>query len=220
MTLDQDHSHWTMLLSDYVHDGHVDFRRWAADGRGDLSLYLYSLSSVCHADYRTWNRDQQLAFWINAYNASAIALVLDRGPFAHSESGVSSRFSVARQRFVVSKWSRRGSLSLRDIKRLLWREARADPRVESAMGCAEPGCPAPRPEAYRAASLDSQLDTAAAATPRDSMIRLERSRHSPAGDRASVPTPQEADHDRPENYCTSLARRSDSRHIAAVAGPC
>ena len=77
-----DHSHaaWTVFLSSYVSDGVVDYAGMKRKGQKDLADYLSSLQSVCHGHYEQWSREEKLAFWINAYNAYTIRLILDHYP--------------------------------------------------------------------------------------------------------------------------------------------
>ena len=72
-----DHSAWNALLQRYVRGGSVDYQGLAAD-RQALDAYLATLRE---ADvHELQNRDDQLVFWINAYNASVIKGVLDHYP--------------------------------------------------------------------------------------------------------------------------------------------
>jgi len=70
-----DHSPWSKLLERYVDDdGRVAYRDLAANDAATLDAYLAALAS---AEPGAWPRDEQLAFWLNAYNAVIFRAVLD-----------------------------------------------------------------------------------------------------------------------------------------------
>ena len=71
-----DHSAWDALLKSHVSDGLVDYSALARE-RGRLDAYLAALA---HAEPDSLSRDAQVAFWVNAYNARMVALVLDHYP--------------------------------------------------------------------------------------------------------------------------------------------
>ena len=101
-------------------------------------------------------KPEQMAFLINAYNAFTIELILSKYPDLKSIRELGS--------FVQSAWKRRFFKLLGREQHLDWIEheqLRAnynDPRVHGAMVCASIGCPALRPEAYKAAKLEAQLE--------------------------------------------------------------
>ncbi|MEM6852076.1 MAG: hypothetical protein AAF527_10125, partial [Pseudomonadota bacterium] len=77
-----DHDAWDAFLSSYVALGDDGVARVAyadvtPDDRAALDAYLAALQDV---DPRTLNRDVQLAYWTNLYNARTVALILDNYP--------------------------------------------------------------------------------------------------------------------------------------------
>ncbi len=78
-SLDHGHSQWTGVLKRYVRNGDVDYQGLASEGRGPFDLYLRSLQAASASEH-TFGRDERMAFWINAYNAFTIRLVLDNYP--------------------------------------------------------------------------------------------------------------------------------------------
>src|SRR5215468_8608934 len=62
------------LLDVYVRDGFVYYRALKSD-RSKLDRYVASLD-VAQATYDKWPKEQQLAFWINAYNAIVLQTVV------------------------------------------------------------------------------------------------------------------------------------------------
>ena len=76
-----DHSKWTRLLSRYVDaEGAVDYRAWktSASDLQELDVYLRQLSTARFSERD--RREQQLAYWINAYNALTIHGILMEFP--------------------------------------------------------------------------------------------------------------------------------------------
>src|SRR5206468_12311511 len=64
------------LLDLYVRDGLVYYRALKAD-RGRLDGYVNALAAVA---VDTLPREEQLAFWLNAYNALVLRTVIDHYP--------------------------------------------------------------------------------------------------------------------------------------------
>lgn len=140
-----DHSAWDVLLHRHVRDGAVDYQGLAAD-RQALDAYLTTLRGV--DVYQLPNRDNQLVFWINAYNASVITGVLDHYPL-RSVKDIDGFFETIRYR-VAGR-----DLTLNEIEQ----EGRAlgDWRIHFAVVCASSSCPTLRSEAYDPERLDEQL---------------------------------------------------------------
>ena len=83
--LDHRHAAWSQLLSQHVvllRNGQASEVRYAgfAAQRDDLRRYLSSLSGVTRAEFDAFTKAQQMAFFMNAYNAFTIELVLTRYP--------------------------------------------------------------------------------------------------------------------------------------------
>src|SRR4029078_762939 len=54
--------------------------RYGEVDRKALQAYLAGLSKVEEKEFRTWPREEQMAFLINAYNAFAVEKILTRYP--------------------------------------------------------------------------------------------------------------------------------------------
>ena len=132
------------MLRAHVRNGQVDypaFQRDAAFGR-----HVERLARPVSVP----NRSALLAFNINAYNALAIAGILD---------GLSPSTLLGQLRyFKLRDWPLNGSeISLYDLEHKVLRPL-GEPRVHFALVCASRSCPPLRAEAYREATLDAQLD--------------------------------------------------------------
>jgi hypothetical protein len=156
-TFDHAHGAWSSVLGRHVRDGRVDYAGLSR-ARGDLDAYLATLQGVTREGYATWNREERLAFWINAYNAYTIRLVLDHYPVSSIKKigGLfKSPFAIE---FIPLRGLRGKDLSLNDVEHEILRREFDEPRIHFAIVCASKGCPPLRAEAYRAADLDRQLD--------------------------------------------------------------
>src|SRR5215510_8028297 len=66
------------ILDVNVRDGLVYYRALKSD-RGRLDRYVASLN-VTPATYKGWSKEQQMAFWVNAYNAFVLVTVINHYP--------------------------------------------------------------------------------------------------------------------------------------------
>jgi hypothetical protein len=156
--VDHDHTTWTTILGRFVRSGEVAYGRLKRDGAPLLATYLDGLSSACADDYMRWSRAERLAFWINAYNAFTVKLVLDHYPIASIRRIGWLPGAAFRERFIPMPGLKGGSVSLDDIENGTLRADFREPRIHFALVCASRSCPTLRGEAYRAADLDRQLD--------------------------------------------------------------
>lgn len=153
------HEIWNGLLQKHVRaDGFVDYKNFQRD-TAELNRYL-DLLSANRPDEKTWTRNEQMAYWINAYNAFTISLILQHYPV---KSIKDIKHGVA---FVNSVWDikfiRIGgkSYDLNNIEHGILRSDFKDARIHAAINCASYSCPRLRNEAYTADQLEAQLDDA------------------------------------------------------------
>jgi hypothetical protein len=166
-SFDHAHTAWTHLLQRFVRDGLVDYRGMKAEAAGELDAYLRQLASVTASQYATWTREERLAFWINAYNAYTVRLVLDHFPLRSIRSIGILPGAAFRDDFIPMDTLRGRKLSLDDIEHQILRRELDEPRIHFAIVCASRSCPVLRDEAYRAQYLDAQLEDAARRFVRD-----------------------------------------------------
>jgi len=144
-----DHTPWDTILKRYVDDaGKVAYRRLQAESGDALAAYLATLAAT---DVDGLPLKEQMAFWINAYNAMIVAGILD---------GYSAENTFKRYRFFKS-YTRRLAGEDRtpdDVEHKIVRPRFHDIRTHFALVCASTSCPVLRREAYDAARLDAQLD--------------------------------------------------------------
>ena len=156
-----DHGVWDRFLRTYVRtDGagvnRVAYARVTAADRAALRTYLARLSRV---QVTGLNRREQLAYWINLYNAQTVAVVLEAYPVRSIREIKSGLVSIGPwDRKVVTVMGQR--LSLNDIEHRIVRPVWRDPRIHYAFNCAAVGCPNLARAAYRGATINAALDAA------------------------------------------------------------
>lgn len=160
---EHDHAAWSGLLRAHVQWNAagtattVDYAGLARD-RAALGRYLASLSAVQQPEFERWNRAQQRAFLINAYNAWTVELILGAEPGLASIRDLGSLFSSPWKKRFLQLFGQPESLDGIEHERLRCAADFDEPRIHFAVNCASVGCPALRPEAYRGDDLDAQLE--------------------------------------------------------------
>ncbi len=151
------HDRWDALLKKNVReDGRVDYRGFQRDSQ-ELNRYLKTLETT-PPDPKIWSADEQMAYWINAYNAYTIQLVIRHYPvksikdIKHGVTFVNTVWDI--------KFIRIGgkSYDLNNIEHGILRKDFKDARIHAALNCASVSCPPLSRQAYTAAKLDKQLD--------------------------------------------------------------
>lgn len=158
-----DHTHavWTEILAEHVVDDRFDYAALSKD-RSKLDTYLHALAAVTPADHEAWTREQRYAFWINAYNAWTVHLIVKNYPLDSIRdlgtifNKVWDKRFVAMQNFDLEGKGRK--LSLNEVEHEILRPVFEDARVHAAINCASVGCPPLRAEAFRPAVLNEQLE--------------------------------------------------------------
>lgn len=158
---DHDYAAWNSIVKKHVRwlPDNVQSRVDYAGVKKDTALrtqVLGELAAVSQAEFDQWNKSQQMAFLINAYNALTVDLILTKYPDLRSIKDLGSIFE--------SPWKQEFFMLLGAQHHLDWiehdmlRARYQDPRIHTAIVCASIGCPALRPEAFTATQLDAQLE--------------------------------------------------------------
>lgn len=148
--MDFSHKIFDDLLRDHVSNtGKVDYAGFKKD-HNQLKMYIKSLEEQQIDD---WNKDKKMAYWINAYNANTINLILDNYP-------VSSINDIAGGKPFDKKIANLDgkSLSLNDIENNIIRPQFKDARIHFAVNCAAKSCPPLWYRAWTEKNLNKQLD--------------------------------------------------------------
>ncbi len=153
-----DHSRFSRLLKKYVNEkGLVNYKGLKRE-QTELNTYVALLSANPPTD--KWTKNDQMAYWINAYNAFTIQLILDHYP-VKSIKDIGSTIQIP---FVTTPWAAKffkignEPTSLDNIEHDILRKKFDDPRIHFALVCAAVSCPPLRSEAYTGDQLDAQLN--------------------------------------------------------------
>ncbi|MEM9933547.1 MAG: DUF547 domain-containing protein [Bacteroidota bacterium] len=149
-----DHEKWERLLKKWVsEDGWVDYDGFLTE-KDQLEVYLKELAA--HPPTEDCGEKQALAYWINAYNAFTVKLILDHYPI----ESITDLHTIP---VVATIWKKKffqiGSqeMSLHIIEHKILRKDFREPRIHFAINCASVSCPVLRQEAYTAKKLETQL---------------------------------------------------------------
>jgi len=140
------HQAWDRIVRSHVRDGQVDYPAIRADGR--LDGYLKELNRVDPTGLPTGQ--DQLAFWINAYNAFAVQGILDH--YSPMTLWGRYRYFIGRDYLVGGI-----AINLYDLEREVLIEQFHEPLMHFAIVCASTSCPKLQPWAYQPEQLDRQL---------------------------------------------------------------
>ena len=145
---DFDHSKWDAFLNEHVDQtGNVDY----ASIKEDESKLKESLNQFINTPpLKSWEKEEKLAYWINAYNAFIIKLIVDNYPLKSIKD-------------IKAPWDKKfipidGELiSLNYIEHEILRKMN-EPRIHFAINCASVSCPQLLNEAFAIKKLNSQLN--------------------------------------------------------------
>ncbi len=152
-----DHSLYDAVLKRHVKNGKVNYKALKTDK--EFATYLEQLSKANPDALPT--REEKIAFWINAYNAFTLKLIVDNYP-VKSITEISALGKLTA--FVGdSPWKREfftingKKMSLDKIEHEILRATFKEDRIHFAVNCASGSCPILRTEAYTAEKLSEQL---------------------------------------------------------------
>ena len=144
------HSSFNDLLQTHVSSsGKVNYNGFKAN-RTALRNYISSLGD--HMPNNTWTTEDKLAYWINAYNAMTIDLIL-RNPSVKSIKDIDKPWDQRLWK-LDKKW-----YNLDEIEHQILRKM-DEPRIHFAIVCASVSCPKLQNKAFTASNLDNQLTNA------------------------------------------------------------
>ncbi len=147
-----DHDLYAGLLKKYVKDGVVNYQGFKNE-ESVLDKYLKILEGV---DSKILSRKKQFAFYVNAYNAWTIKLILSGYPGIESIKDLGSFFKSPWQKKICRIDGK--VITLDDIEHRILRPRFKDSRVHFAINCAARSCPPLLSEPYRGDKLGLQLD--------------------------------------------------------------
>lgn len=145
------HSDWDALLKKYVtSSGKVDYEGFKTD-KVKLQKYCDLLSD--NKPKSTWTSDQKKAYWMNAYNAFAVLLVVNNYPVESIKDIGTWGKDVWDMKFFKIGGS---EMSLSHIEHKILRVDFKDPRIHAGINCASYSCP----NLYNKAFTDDNVEEA------------------------------------------------------------
>ena len=159
-----DHAAWGRFLARYLRvqpagANRLAYGRVTPADKAALAGYIAAMESVAVSGLK---RPEQLAFWINLYNALTVRVVLDHWPVSSIRD-----IDISPGLFSDGPWGRKlatvegEALSLDDIEHRILRPIWKDPRIHYAVNCASIGCPDLAPQPFTGETADRMLTAAA-----------------------------------------------------------
>ncbi|MEW5975777.1 MAG: DUF547 domain-containing protein [Acidobacteriota bacterium] len=154
-------SYGAVLETDVDSQGLVAYQALKAN-RHRLDDFAAALGTLSPATYSRWTREEQIAFWINAYNSLTLEVIINHYPIRPSllRSVIFPRNSI---RQIPGVWTELQfevmgrKLTLDHIEHQTLRKEFAEPRIHMALVCAGKGCPPLRQEPYVGSRLEEQF---------------------------------------------------------------
>lgn len=144
------HTRWNTILQTNVSvDGNVNYSAIRKQ-RNELNIYIDSLQENLPSD--DWSKDEKLVYWINAYNALTIDLILRNYPIK-SIKDIDKPWDQRLWKFG-KKW-----INLNQIEHEILRKM-DEPRIHFAIVCASFSCPKLQNTAFTIDNLEEQLTIA------------------------------------------------------------
>lgn len=150
------HDNWDSLLQKYVTpQGKVNYKGFQKS-KAELDAYLDYLSK--NTVQESWPKAEKMAYWINAYNAFTIKLIVNNYP-------TTSITKLHDGKPWDVKWIKLGdkTYSLNNIENDILRPQFKDARIHFALNCAAKSCPPLLNRAWTADNLNKYLDQQAKA---------------------------------------------------------
>jgi hypothetical protein len=150
------HEIWDGLVKKYAStDGKVNYAGFIQDSVL-FNSYLKLLKNN-HPNDKNWSEKEQLSYWINAYNAFTVKLIVDNYPLKSIKDikkGLPFINSVWDIKFIKIEGA---TYDLNNIEHSILRKKFDEPRIHFAINCASVSCPDLRNEAFTADQLENQL---------------------------------------------------------------
>jgi len=159
-----DHSAWDVLLKKYIRTDAKGLNLFDYGGVSEadasaLQDYLDRLSAV---KVTSLNLAEQRAYWINAYNAITVNLVIEEFPVTSIKQVLGGLFNTGPWDEDVFPVEGK-DISLDTIEHGILRPIWNDPRTHYSVNCASYGCPNLASSAWTAAAMEDMLDAGAVA---------------------------------------------------------
>lgn len=153
----QQHSKFTEVLKVVVKNGLVNYKLLRNN-----NVFNEYLSQLSETNPDTLNEKGKLAFWINAYNAFTLEIIVENYP-VESILDLHTGGKIIGYLLGKTVWDKEfieingKKYNLNNIEHKILRKMN-EPRIHFAIVCASISCPALRNEAFEAEKLETQLE--------------------------------------------------------------
>jgi len=158
------HNECAEILKSYVNEmGMVDYTALRRK-RLDLRTLLRQFDTLDPNEYRSWSKQDKIAFWINVYNLNKLRIVTDNYPIQPSSRILSIYWGPRSIRHIEKEITRHKFLVMDEeftfaiVDRRFFRKEFKDPRVFFALSNACLSSPPLRQKPYYGFKLHTQLD--------------------------------------------------------------
>ena len=148
-----DYTQYARLLDRYVAADGVRYAEWhqQPEDRSRLRAFVAELGQT---DVDALPAAQQMALYLNLYNAAMLQAVLEHYPLKSVKSIGLLPFSIFKKKFIALGEAR---VSLDRVEKDILMQRYLDPRIHFALNCASQSCPPLLAEPYRGHLLEAQL---------------------------------------------------------------
>ncbi len=145
---------YNRLLAKYVTERGVEYAPWK-NNASDMQAIQEVVNAIGRENVSSLGKKEQLAFYLNAYNAWILHEALAKYPTKSVKDPLFTFFLLPRIRVAGEK------MSFNHLEKDIIRRQFREPRVHFALNCASQSCPPLNKEAFRGIKLDRQLETLA-----------------------------------------------------------
>ncbi len=142
---------YNSLLGKYATPGGVRYAAWK-NNSADMKAIQDVVDSIAKEKTSAMSKKEQLAFYINAYNAWILHEALGKYPTKSVKDLLFTFFTGKRIKVAGEE------MSFNHLEKDIIRPKFNEPRVHFALNCASRSCPPLNPEAFAAGKLDAQLE--------------------------------------------------------------
>lgn len=142
----------TLLQKNVSKSGYVNYKE-LKKSEGTLDTYLTHLKNTTPSS--SWSKNKQKAFWINAYNAYTLKIILENYP-VKSITKIKKKGKTAWKIPFAEVGGK--TYTLDHIEHKILRKKLFDPRIHVGVNCASGSCPKLHNKAFTEKNIDAELD--------------------------------------------------------------
>ncbi len=150
-----ENSSWTadysQLLSKYATSSGVKYAQWKSNA-ADMQTLQRIVDAIAQENIGSLGKKEQLAFYVNAYNAWILHEALEKYPTSSVKDTFFTFFTGKRIKVAGEQ------TSFNALEKETIRGKFGDPRIHFALNCASRSCPPLQGDAFTANQLDAQFE--------------------------------------------------------------